>query len=248
MRAEAGLAARSAPGHRPTRTNDPAVDRAEGGGGESGKHARVRSQRFGHSLAPGQPGPDELVGVSPVGLGARRAHRRAAVAARDVDRLVRQILGVHAVDDLTGGGIHVSHGAAQPDGSNAATGTQGSGQPPVIVVPASTLEHLDADAPGVSAGPGPVVYQDRGKSQHRRGHARTHVGRQFGIGGHVEASPLVVDWIGRELRGGRGARSASGRDAVLRQRRRRRSRSLGVRSSAEPRTGNAGCLAAGCRR
>ena len=157
MRAEPGLTARSAPGNGSAAGDDAGVDQAEGGGGERGEHARVRSQRFGHSLATGQPGPDELVGVGPVGLRTRRAHGRAAVAARDVDRLVRQVLGVQAVEDLAGDGVDVTDGATQPNRPNAASGSQGSGQPAVIVVPGGALEQLDAEAPAVPASSRPVI-------------------------------------------------------------------------------------------
>ena len=177
MRAEPGLTARSAPGNGSSAGDDTGVDRAEGGGGEGGEHARVRRQRLGHALATGQPGPDELVGVGPVGLGARRAHGRAAVAARDVDRPVRQVLGVQAVEDLASDGVDVPDGATQPDRPNTASSSQGSGQPAVIVIPGGALEQLDAEAPAVLARSRPVVYQDGGKSQRRRDHARTPVGR-----------------------------------------------------------------------
>jgi hypothetical protein len=46
------------------------VDRAEGGRGQGGEHARVASDRFGDALATGQPGVDELVGVGAVHLRA----------------------------------------------------------------------------------------------------------------------------------------------------------------------------------
>jgi hypothetical protein len=40
-------------------------------GGEGGEHARVGGDRLRDALDPGEPGPDRLVGVGPVGLGAR---------------------------------------------------------------------------------------------------------------------------------------------------------------------------------
>ena len=192
MRAEAGLTARSAPGNGSIAFDDAGVDRAEGGGSERGEHARVRSQRFWHALAAHQPGPDELIGVGPVGLRARRAHRRPAVAARDVDRLVRQVLGVQAVENLTGDAVDRPDGATQPDGPDTASSSQCSGQPVVIVIPGGALEQLPAEAPVVVAGSRPIVYQDGGKSLRGGSHARMPVGRQFGIGGHVQASPRVV--------------------------------------------------------
>jgi len=189
VRTEGGLTAGSAPGNRPSAGNDAGVHRPEGGRGERGEHARVRSQRFGHSLATGQPGANELVGVGPVSLRARRADRGAAVAAGDVDLFVRQVVSVQSVEDLAGDWVDLPDGATQPDRANAAAGRQSSGQPAVIVIPGGALEQLDAEASAVVAGSGPVVYQDGGKSLRRGNRARTPVGQQFGIGGHVQASP-----------------------------------------------------------
>jgi hypothetical protein len=44
------------------------VDRAEGGGGEGGEHARMADDRVGDALAAGQSGADELPGVALVDL------------------------------------------------------------------------------------------------------------------------------------------------------------------------------------
>ena len=44
------------------------VDRPEAGGGEGGEHARMRPHRIGYAFAAGQPGADQLVGVTAVGL------------------------------------------------------------------------------------------------------------------------------------------------------------------------------------
>ena len=60
----------------------------------------MRSQRFGHSLATGQPGPDELVGVGSVRLGAGRADRGTPVPAWNIDRLIRQVASVQVAEDL----------------------------------------------------------------------------------------------------------------------------------------------------
>jgi hypothetical protein len=72
------------------------------------------------------------------------------------------------------------------------------------------------------------------------------VSRQFGIGGHVEASPLVVDRIGfvsyAAVRGAGCFRP--GRGAVLRQRRGPRSRACWECTLGRAGNGNAGCLAA----
>jgi len=64
------------------------VDRAERGGGESGEHARVCGDGGGHTLAPGQPGADELAGVALVDGRACRADGLAAVAACDASLTV----------------------------------------------------------------------------------------------------------------------------------------------------------------
>jgi hypothetical protein len=106
---------------------DAGVDRAEGGGGEGGEHAWVGGDRLGNSFAACQPGSDELVGVGAVGLGARWADRSAPVATRDVDRLVRQVLGIQAADDLSGGGVDVTGSAAQPDRTYAPACGKGGG-------------------------------------------------------------------------------------------------------------------------
>ena len=54
------------------------VDGAEGRCGQRGEHARVLGDGFRDALAAGQPGPDELVGVGLVDLGARWAPGGAA--------------------------------------------------------------------------------------------------------------------------------------------------------------------------
>ena len=57
------------------------VDRAEGGGGEGGEHARVRGDRLGDAFASCQARADELAGVPLVHRRAGRADGLAAVAA-----------------------------------------------------------------------------------------------------------------------------------------------------------------------
>jgi hypothetical protein len=59
------------------------VDRTEGGCGEGGEDARVGGDGVRDALAAGQPGPDELVGVGAVDLGAWRAAGGAAGLAGD---------------------------------------------------------------------------------------------------------------------------------------------------------------------
>ena len=59
----AGVAAGSA-GQDGLAAHPAGVDRAEGGGGEGGEHARVRGDRLGDAFASGQAGADELAGVA----------------------------------------------------------------------------------------------------------------------------------------------------------------------------------------
>ena len=74
----------------------PGVHRAEAGGGEGGEQAGWVATRVGDAFAADQAGPDELVGVALVDLGAGRADRFAAVAARLVDHPVGHVRGVAA--------------------------------------------------------------------------------------------------------------------------------------------------------
>ena len=64
------------------------MDRAEGGGGEGGEHARVLGDRAGDALAAGQAGQDDVAGVALVDRRAVRADFLAAVAAVDVQRVI----------------------------------------------------------------------------------------------------------------------------------------------------------------
>ena len=172
MRAVVRLPPWSAAGDPATVGGDAGVDRAEGGGGEGGEHARVGGDRLGDAFAACQPGSDELVGVGAVGLGAGRADRGAPVAAREVDRLVRQVLGVQAADDLPGGGVDVTGSAAQPDRADAPACGQGGGQPLLVVVAGGAVEQLGVQCPGSRTWSRPVIDQDRDLRQCRAGHAR----------------------------------------------------------------------------
>ena len=60
------------------------VDRAEGGGGEGGEHARVGSDRFGDALATGQARAHQLPGVALIQRRAGGAGGFAAVAAGEL--------------------------------------------------------------------------------------------------------------------------------------------------------------------
>ena len=95
--------------------------RAQGGRGEGDEDARVDGDQFGDALAPGEPGPDQLVGVAAVGFGAGRADGGAAVPARGVDHPVRQGVGVEGGQDLAGRGVHVSDRAVQADRPDASS-------------------------------------------------------------------------------------------------------------------------------
>ena len=154
VRAVVRLAPWAAAGDPAAVGGDAGVDGAEGGGGEGGEHARVDGDRLGHAFAACQPGADELVGVGAVGLGAGRADRGAPVPAREVDRLVRQVLGVQVAEDLPGGGVDVADGAAQPDRADAPACGQGGGQPLLVVVAGGAVEQLGIEGPGARSWPG----------------------------------------------------------------------------------------------
>ena len=68
------VAARAA-GQHGLAAHPPGVDRAERRGGEGGEHARVRGDRLGDALAPGQARADELPGVPLVDLASRPGRR-----------------------------------------------------------------------------------------------------------------------------------------------------------------------------
>ena len=64
------------------------MDRAERRGGDGGEHARVSGDRFGDAFAAGQARAHQLAGIALVDGRAGRAHRFAAVAAGDMQRVV----------------------------------------------------------------------------------------------------------------------------------------------------------------
>ena len=181
----------------PTVGGGAGVDGAEGGGGEGGEHARVGGDRLGHALAACQPGSDELVGVGAVGLGAGRADRGAPVPAREVDRLVRQILGVQVVENLPGGGIDITDSPPQPDRPHAPTCGQRGAQPSLVVVTRSALKQLGIQCLGARARP--VIDQDGGLGQRRDAHARPLTGpmREPGSGRRGKGG-APGPWQGRE--------------------------------------------------
>ena len=88
------------------------VDRAEGRGGERGKHGGVGGDISGDALAADEPGTDEMVGVAAVSLGAAGAGGDAAVAAGLVDHAVRHSQGGDGTKEFTSGGVDVTDVAA----------------------------------------------------------------------------------------------------------------------------------------
>ena len=74
------------------------------------------------ALPAGQPGPDELVGVGTVDLGARRAAGGAARLAGDRQEPAGLVHGGIAVDQLAGRPVDVIDTATQQHGLQAATG------------------------------------------------------------------------------------------------------------------------------
>ena len=147
MLAERGFAAGAALGGPAAGQLAAGVHGSEAGGGEGGEHARMRPHRVGDAFAAGEPGADQLVGVAPVGLGAGRADRGAAVPARGVDHPVGQGVGVQGAEDLAGGGVQVADRAAEPDGADAAAGGGGPGEPCVVVVAGGAVEQFVVEGP-----------------------------------------------------------------------------------------------------
>ena len=98
------------------------MDRAERRRGERGEHARVVSNRGRNSLAAGQSGADELVGVGAVGLRAGRAMGGAAGLARDRQDTAGLVDGGIAVDQFAGTAVDVVGAAAQQNRLQAPSG------------------------------------------------------------------------------------------------------------------------------
>jgi hypothetical protein len=98
------------------------VDGTEGGCGQGGEHARVLGHGGRDAFAAGQPGPDELVGVGPVDLGARRAPGGPAGLARDRQDAARLVHGGVAVKKFAGSAVDVVDAATQQDGLQASAG------------------------------------------------------------------------------------------------------------------------------
>jgi len=96
----------------------------------------------GTPLAAAQPGPDELIGVGPVHLGAGRARGGAARLTGDRQEPAGLVHGRIAVDQLAGGPVDVidaatqQHGCRQPPACRvepAGVGTVGKSGTPLVV-------------------------------------------------------------------------------------------------------------------
>jgi hypothetical protein len=122
------------------------VDPAEGWGGEGHEQPGVPCHRLGDSLAPLEPGGEELVGVGPVGGRTRRAPGLSAGAARLEQHPVRLPLAVVDLPDLARLAVGVLDPSSEADRVMAVAGLG------------------DQLHPALVAGPGPV--HDLG--QHRR--------------------------------------------------------------------------------
>jgi hypothetical protein len=95
------------------------VDGAEGRGGEGDEDPGVGADGVGHSLAAGQAGADEVVGVGGAEAGAGRAAGGAAVAARG-EQAARGLVGCGVgAHHLAGRGVDDGALACQADGFGA---------------------------------------------------------------------------------------------------------------------------------
>ena len=98
------------------------VDRAEAGGGEGDEQAGMGRRCCRGRPCRRQAGPDELVGVGPVGRGTGRAARLAPVPAGGQQHRVRLVGGVVDLADLAGGLVDVHGAAGQADRMGAMAG------------------------------------------------------------------------------------------------------------------------------
>jgi hypothetical protein len=121
VRAGPAVPARAA-GQHPLTPFAAGVDGTERRRGKGDEHARMVGDLGGDALAAGQPGPDELVGVGPVNLGARRAAGGPARLAGDWQEAAGLVHGRVAVDQLAGVPVDVIDAATQQHGLQAATG------------------------------------------------------------------------------------------------------------------------------
>ena len=79
------------------------------------------------------------------------------------------VVGVEAANDLSGGGVDVTGGAAQPDRAHAPARGQRGGQPLLVVIAGGALKQLDVQ--GLGSRSRPVIDQDRDLRQCRAAHA-----------------------------------------------------------------------------
>jgi hypothetical protein len=98
------------------------VDRAERRRGQGDEDARVVRDSGGDALAAGEPGADELVGVSAVDLGAGRAAGGAAGLAGDGQDAAGLVDGGVAVDQFAGAAVDVVGATAQQNRLQAPSG------------------------------------------------------------------------------------------------------------------------------
>src|SRR5262245_8770846 len=83
------------------------VDRAERWRGQRGEHAWMGGDGIGNAFAAAQPSADELVGVSPVDLGAGRTLGGTASLTRDGQDPAGLVDGGVAVQEFSGGAVDV---------------------------------------------------------------------------------------------------------------------------------------------
>jgi len=101
------------------------MDGAERRCGERGEHAWMGGDSLRDALAAAQPSADELVGVRPVDLSARRALGRAAGLAGNRQDAAGLVDGGVTVEQFAGGPVDVIHAAAQQNRLQASPGVPG---------------------------------------------------------------------------------------------------------------------------
>ena len=132
--------------------DDAGVDRAERRGGEGGEHRRVVRRPVGDAFAADQAGADDLVGVALVELGAGRADRGAAVAARLVDHPVGHVRRCDRSDEQpAGGGFDGGDGPGEPDRAGARGGGFDVGEPGRVVRAGGAGDGLQPEVGGACA-------------------------------------------------------------------------------------------------
>nr|WP_246090102.1 hypothetical protein [Nonomuraea deserti] len=140
VRADLGVAA-SVAGQYLAVPLPPRVDRSKRRRGKSHEQAWVSADRFRHALAADQPGPDELVRVGSVDLGAGRAAGDPPGFARHAKDAVGFGSGGVAVQESAGGAVVVVDFAVQVDGLAAAAGALDLAGPAVVVGLVEPVDH-----------------------------------------------------------------------------------------------------------